>query len=101
MRPIVMLIKPDGGDVEEEDWLLVDADVEDELADVGTMYELVLCRTSNGGYFLWRLNVEEPGGRIDGYTESAREALEEHAGRRWVKLKGNRSAPTRCPRAAR
>ena len=46
MRPIVMLVKPDGSDLEEEDWLLVDADVEDELADVGTMYELVLCRTS-------------------------------------------------------
>ena len=91
-RPIVMLVKPDGDDLEEEDWLLVDADVEDELADVGTMYELVLCRTSNGGYFLWRLKVEEPGGRIDGYTESAREALEEHAGRRWIKLKGDRQS---------
>ena len=56
------------------------------------MYELVLCRTSNGGYFLWRLKVEEPGGRIDGYTESAREALEEHAGERWIKLKGNRQS---------
>ncbi len=92
MRPIVMLVKPDGSDLEEEDWLLVDADVEDELADVGTMYELVLCRTSNGGYFLWRLKVEEPGGRVDGYTESAREALEEHAGKRWIKLKGNRQS---------
>ena len=85
-----MLVKPDGDELEEEDWLLVDAAVEDELADVGTMYELVLCRTANGGYFLWRLKVEEPGGRVDGYTESAREALEEHAGRRWIKLKGDR-----------
>jgi hypothetical protein len=90
MRPIVMLVKPEGRDLEEEDWLLVDADVEDDLADVGTMYELVLCRTSNGGYFLWRLKVEEPGGRIDGYNESAREALEEHAGEHWIKLKGDR-----------
>jgi hypothetical protein len=92
MRPMVMLVKPDGGDVEEEDWLLVDADVEDALADVGTVYELVLCRTANGGYFLWRLKGEEPGGRIDGYTESAREALEEHAGERWIKLKGDRKS---------
>jgi hypothetical protein len=51
MRAVVMLVKPDGSDLEEEDWHLVDADVEDELADVGTMYELVLCRTVNGGYF--------------------------------------------------
>jgi hypothetical protein len=90
MRPVVMLVKPDGKDVDEEDWLLVDADVEDDLADVGRMHELVLCRTSNGGYFLWRLKVEEPGGRIDGYNETAREALEEHAGERWIKLKGDR-----------
>jgi hypothetical protein len=90
MRPIVMLVKPDGSDVDDDDWLLVDADVEDDLADVGVMYELVLCRTANGGYFLWRLKVEEPGGRIDGYNESAREALEEHAGERWIKLKGDR-----------
>ena len=92
MRPIVMLTKPDGSDVEEEDWLLVDADVEDELADVGKMYELVLCRTSDGGYFLLRVKVEEPGGRVDGYNESAREALEEHAGGCWIKLKGNRQS---------
>ena len=91
MRPLVMLVKPDGGDLEDEDWLLVDADVEDDLADVGMMYELVLCRTSNGGHFLWRLKVEEPGSRMDGYTESAREALEEHVGR-WIKLKGDRKA---------
>ena len=92
MRPLVMLVKPDGGDLEEEDWLLVDANVEDDLADVGTMYELVLCRTANGGYFLWRLRIEEPGGRVDGYTESAREALEEHAGAHWIKLKGDRKS---------
>jgi hypothetical protein len=92
MRAIVMLVKPDGGDTEEEDWMLVDADVEDDLADVGVMYELVLCRTSNGGYFLWRLKCEEPGGRVDGYNETAREALEEHAGERWIKLKGDRRA---------
>src|SRR5688500_278589 len=55
MRPLVMLVKPDGKDVDDDEWMLVDADVEDDLADVGTMYELVLCRTSNGGYFLWRL----------------------------------------------
>jgi hypothetical protein len=91
-RPIVMLVKPDGGDLEEEDWFLVDAEVEDDLADIGTMYELVLCRTANGGYFLWRLRTEEPGGRIDGYTESAREALEEHAGEHWIKLKGDRKS---------
>jgi hypothetical protein len=92
MRPIVMLIKPDGGETDEEDWMLVDADVEDDLADVGVMYELILCRTANGGYFLWRLKIEAPGGRIDGYSETAREALEEHAGERWVKLKGDRKS---------
>jgi hypothetical protein len=88
MRALVMLVKPDGRDFDEEDWMLVDADVEEDLADVGSMYELVLCRTANGGYFLWRLKTETPGGRIDGYNESAREALEEHAGERWIKLKG-------------
>jgi hypothetical protein len=92
MRPLVMLVRPDGDNIDEEDFYLVDADVEDDLADVGTMYELVLCRTANGGYFLWRLKAEEPGGRIDGYNESAREALEEHAGERWLKLKGDRKA---------
>jgi hypothetical protein len=96
MRPIVMLVKPDGNDLEleEDDWFLVDADVEDDLADVGRMYELVLCRTANGGYFLWRIKVEEPGGRTDGYTEGAREALEEHAGKHWIKLKGDRKSRT-------
>ena len=92
MRPIVMLAKPDGSDLDEEDWFLVDREVEDDLSDVGMMYELVLCRTANGGYFLWRIKCEEPGGRVDGYTESAREALEEFAGERWIKLKGNRRA---------
>jgi hypothetical protein len=29
---------------------------------------------------------------MDGYAESAREALEEHAGERWIKLKGDRKA---------
>ena len=94
MRPLVMLVRPEGNDLEEEDWLLVDANVEDELADVGTMYELVLSRTSSGGYFLWRLKPEVPGGRVDGYTESAREALEEFAGTRWIKLKGDRKSRT-------
>jgi hypothetical protein len=94
MRPLVMLVKPDGSDVEEEDWMLVDADVEDALADVGTMHELVLCRTANGSYFLWRLKTETPGGRMSGYTESAREALEEYAGERWIKLKGDRKSRT-------
>jgi hypothetical protein len=92
MRPLVMLVRPDGDNIDEEDFYLVDADVEEDLADVGTMYELVLCRTANGGYFLWRLKAEEPGGRIDGYNESAREALEEYAGERWLKLKGDRKA---------
>jgi hypothetical protein len=87
MRALVMLVKPDGKDVDEEDWMLVDADVEDDLADVGVMYELALCRTINGGYFLWRIKTETPGGRIDAYNETAREALEEHAGERWIKLK--------------
>jgi hypothetical protein len=91
-RPVVMLVKPDGKDTDEEDWFLVDADVEEDLADVGLMYELVLCRTSNGGYFLWRLKVEELGGRIDGYNETAREAFEENAGKRWIKLKGDRKS---------
>ena len=52
-----MLVKPDGDELEDEDWLLVDAAVEDDLADVGTVYELILCRTANGGYFLWRLKA--------------------------------------------
>jgi hypothetical protein len=32
------------------------------------------------------------GDRVDGYTESARDALEENAGAFWIKLKGNRQS---------
>jgi hypothetical protein len=91
-RPNVMLVKPDGSDLDDEDYMLVDADAEDDLADVGIMYELVLCRTRSGAYFLWRIKCEDSDGRIDGFNESAREALEEHAGGRWIKLKSDKKA---------
>ena len=85
-----MLMKPDGTTSTRKTGCSSTREVEDDLADVGTMYELVLCRTANGGYFLWRLKIESPAAAIDGYTESAREALEEFAGERWIKLKGDR-----------